>query len=96
MKNLFRIVFLTLSIFLINPLPDFSQTFNVKATTLVIIKGDTANVIKLDTVIKKRCKCDKAIKRQQKKTGEPRTKFGKFLFDVFDIFKQIVPFLHNI
>jgi hypothetical protein len=94
MKNLFRILVLSFSLFLVNPLGNYGQNLSVKQTSLVIVKGDTALVYQLDTTIKKPCKCDKVKRRTTKKTGEPRTQIGKVLFDIFDVFKKIIPFLH--
>jgi hypothetical protein len=94
MKNLFRILVFTLLLITGFENVGIAQYLSIKQTELVIVKGDTAIVYKLDTTIKKPCKCDKAVKRATKKTGEPRTQFGKVLFDIFDIFKKIIPFLH--
>ena len=74
MKSLIKILVLSFSLFLVNPLANYGQNLSVKQTQLVIVKGDTAIVYKLDTTIKKPCKCDKAVKRATKKTGEPRTR----------------------
>lgn len=93
MKTLLKLIVLTLFLSL-NITETKAQKINVVTTSFKLVKGDTINIVKTDTIIKKPCHCDKKVKRQVKKTGEPRTQFGKVLFDVFDVLKKIIPFLH--
>lgn len=95
MKNQLKLYFcISLLSFGLSAKQGFGNTIIVKTPISVCdsVRTDSAN-----KVVKK-CRCEK-VKKQRRTTkldGKPRTKAGKFLWDVFDIFKAAIPFVNLI